>query len=102
MSAIELTSYEFPCQCQTMETQREGDELVFLYQLVQGHSDTSYACHTATTAGIPTKIVQRGAKVSSDTQCLCFLSSFIPVFKPYICIAQEKLKNTDPWCQSSL
>ena len=55
-----------------METQREGDELVFLYQLVQGQSDTSYACHTATTAGIPAEIVQRGAKVSSNSPCRCF------------------------------
>ena len=43
-----------------METQGERDELVFLYQLVQGQSDTSYAYHTATTAGIPAEIVQRG------------------------------------------
>ena len=48
---------------QTMETLQDGEELVFLYQLVPGHSDTSYACHIASTAGLSKEIVQRAAQV---------------------------------------
>ena len=47
-----------------METLQEGDELVFLYQLVPGHTDTSYACHVASMVGLPKEVVQRGAQVS--------------------------------------
>ncbi|KAL5486410.1 hypothetical protein EMCRGX_G018880 [Ephydatia muelleri] len=48
----------------TMDTLRDGDELVFLYQLVPGLSDISYACHIAAGVGLPTNIVQRAAEVS--------------------------------------
>ena len=46
-----------------METMQNGDELVFLYQLVDGYTNTSYACHIATLAGISSDIVQRGHEV---------------------------------------
>ena len=48
---------------QTMDTLRDGDELVFLYQLVPGLSDISYACHIAAGVGLPAHIVQRAAEV---------------------------------------
>ncbi len=38
-------------------------ELVFLYQLKEGSTNTSYACHIATIAGIPKEIVTRGNEV---------------------------------------
>jgi len=46
-----------------MEVLRDGCELVFLYQLVNGHSNSSFACHIASTAGLPQEIVDRGNEV---------------------------------------
>ncbi len=46
-----------------MDFIRDGEELVFLYQLVPGTSDTSYACHVALMAGLPKELVRRGAEV---------------------------------------
>ncbi|XP_060592976.1 mutS protein homolog 5-like [Ruditapes philippinarum] len=48
----------------TLETLHNGEELVFLYQLVEGHTSSSYACHVATQAGLPSTIVKRGTEVS--------------------------------------
>ncbi|XP_028412976.1 mutS protein homolog 5-like isoform X1 [Dendronephthya gigantea] len=48
---------------QTMETMQNGDELVFLYQLVDGYTNTSYACHIAALAGISSDLVQRGHEI---------------------------------------
>lgn len=51
-------------QCtQTMEVLQDGEELVFLYQLVEGKTDTSYACHIAAMMGLAPELVKRGAKV---------------------------------------
>ncbi len=46
-----------------METLHEGEELVFLYQLIQGSCDTSYAGHVAAIAGLPANIIKRGNQV---------------------------------------
>lgn len=46
-----------------METINDKDELVFLYQLIQGQSDTSHACHIAATVGVPQSIIQRASQV---------------------------------------
>ena len=46
-----------------MDTINDKGELVFLYQLVQGKSDTSHACHIAATVGIPPQIIERAEKV---------------------------------------
>ncbi|XP_065905616.1 mutS protein homolog 5-like [Dysidea avara] len=51
-------------QYQMMEVLRDGCELVFLYQLVNGHSNSSFACHIASMAGLPQEIVDRGSEVS--------------------------------------
>ena len=48
---------------QMMEVLRDGCELVFLYQLVNGHSNSSFACHIASMAGLPQEIVDRGNEV---------------------------------------
>ncbi|XP_046851108.1 mutS protein homolog 5-like [Xenia sp. Carnegie-2017] len=48
---------------QTMETMENGDELVFLYQLVDGYTKTSYACHIATLAGLPKHLVKRSYEI---------------------------------------
>jgi len=42
---------------------QDGEELVFLYQLVEGKTDTSYACHIAAMMGLASELVKRGAKV---------------------------------------
>ena len=47
-----------------METLQDKDELVFLYQLIPGHCDSSHACHIASLAGVPSEVVQRGVQVS--------------------------------------
>ena len=39
------------------------DELVFLYQLTDGYTNTSYACHVASLAGISSDLVKRGREV---------------------------------------
>jgi DNA mismatch repair protein MSH5 len=49
---------------QTMEVLEEGHELVFLYHLRDGQSDSSQACHIAASVGLPKDIVERGAEVS--------------------------------------
>lgn len=51
-------------QYQTMDFLRDGDELVFLYQLVEGVTNSSYACYIASQAELPADIVTRGKEVS--------------------------------------
>ena len=46
-----------------MEVLQEGDELVFLYQLTEGSTDSSLACQVAALTGTPHEIVSRGAEV---------------------------------------
>ena len=55
-----------------MEVLEEADELVFLYHLVDGKSDTSHACHIAASVGLPKEIVRRGAEVCEHVHaCVC-------------------------------
>jgi hypothetical protein len=58
---------------QTLETLHNGEELVFLYQLVEGHTSSSYACHVATQAGLPSTIVKRGTEV---VRCFYYIQAF--------------------------
>ena len=56
-----------------MEVMRDGEELIFLYQLIDGHANSSYACHVAALAGIPEELVKRGSEVSAAlivVQCI--------------------------------
>ncbi|KAM9298472.1 mutS protein homolog 5 [Morus bassanus] len=48
----------------TMETQQDGDELIFFYQIKQGTSTVSHAANIAALAGMPAKIIERGVEVS--------------------------------------
>ncbi|VDI65653.1 DNA mismatch repair protein MSH5 [Mytilus galloprovincialis] len=48
----------------TLETVHDGEELLFLYHLVAGHTNSSYASHIALQAGLPQEIVKRGTEVS--------------------------------------
>ena len=60
---IMISMVKICCFAQTMEVLREGEELVFLYQLIPGKSDTSYACHIAASVGLPKELVTRAAEV---------------------------------------
>ena len=48
---------------QTLETLHNGEELVFLYQLIEGHTSSSFACHVAAQVGLPQEVVKRGIEV---------------------------------------
>ena len=61
-----------------METLLQGEKLVFLYQLIQGTCDTSFACHVASLAGLPEDIVKRGSQVS-HTHCHTYLINILGV-----------------------
>ncbi|XP_067679638.1 mutS protein homolog 5-like [Haliotis asinina] len=49
----------------TLDTLHNGKELVFLYQIVEGHTTSSYASHIAAQAGLPQDVVNRGTQVST-------------------------------------
>ncbi|XP_013398574.1 mutS protein homolog 5 [Lingula anatina] len=49
---------------QTMDIVQNETELVFLYQLIDGSTNCSQACHIAAQAGLPKEIVSRGLEVS--------------------------------------
>ncbi|XP_073227555.1 mutS protein homolog 5-like isoform X2 [Porites lutea] len=51
-------------QYQTMEVMQEEEDLVFLYQLVDGHADSSFACHIASLAGVPDELIKRAHQVT--------------------------------------
>jgi len=53
----------------TLDVLQHEKELVFLYELKDGHTDTSYACHIASQAGLPEEIVKRGAEVNKTILC---------------------------------
>ena len=46
-----------------MDTMMDGEEVVFLHQLVDGITGKSHALHVATTAGLPAEVVQRSLQV---------------------------------------
>ncbi|XP_053143021.1 mutS protein homolog 5 [Hemicordylus capensis] len=48
----------------TMDTQQDGDELVFFYQIKEGVSTVSHAANIAALAGMPPKVIARGVQVS--------------------------------------
>ena len=48
---------------QTMQVIQEDEELVFLYQLVDGQADSSFACHIASLAGLPNELIKRAYQV---------------------------------------
>ncbi|XP_031553158.1 mutS protein homolog 5-like [Actinia tenebrosa] len=54
---------------QTTQVIEDGEELVFLYNLVDGYASSSYAGHIARLAGIPDDLVKRGAEVSEMVRC---------------------------------
>ena len=47
----------------TMEVMQEEEDLVFLYQLVDGHANSSFACHIASLAGVPDELIKRAHQV---------------------------------------
>ncbi|CAL1542302.1 unnamed protein product [Lymnaea stagnalis] len=49
----------------TLETVMNEGQLVFLYQIKEGHTSSSYACNIAAQVGMPASVIQRGNEVSS-------------------------------------
>ncbi|XP_071799824.1 mutS protein homolog 5-like isoform X1 [Asterias amurensis] len=49
---------------QTMEVLHNEDEMVFLYQLIEGHANYSYANYISAQAGLPEELLTRGKQVS--------------------------------------
>jgi DNA mismatch repair protein MSH5 len=47
-----------------MDTLQDKDELVFLYQLIQGSTGASYACQVAAAMGLPSAVIDRGTQVT--------------------------------------
>lgn len=47
----------------TMEVMQEEEDLVFLYQLVDGHANSSFACHIASLAGVPDELIKKAHQV---------------------------------------
>ncbi|XP_060085682.1 mutS protein homolog 5-like [Ylistrum balloti] len=47
----------------TMDTIHDEEELLFLYQLKEGHTSSSYASYIASQSGLPEEIVKRGVEV---------------------------------------
>nr|XP_006811330.1 PREDICTED: mutS protein homolog 5-like [Saccoglossus kowalevskii] len=50
---------------QTLEALQDGNDLVFLYQLIDGHATCSYAHHIAAVAGLPDKLIHRAKHVET-------------------------------------
>lgn len=46
-----------------METARKGTEFVFLYELVEGFIECSFAIHVANQVGLPENIIGRSYEV---------------------------------------
>ena len=46
-----------------MEVMQEEEDLVFLYQLVDGHANSSFACHIASLAGVPDELIKKAHQV---------------------------------------
>ena len=67
-----------------METISDKGELVFLYQLIQGRSDTSHACHIAATVGIPPHIIQRAEQVMCTLWIITFFFFFENILRRII------------------
>lgn len=61
---------------------QNGAELVFLYQLIDGYTNTSYACHIASLAGISSDLVKRGNEVCYMQSATVF-SLLTPPPPPY-------------------
>ena len=49
---------------QTLDIQMNGQEIVYLYQLKEGHRNSSYACNIADLVGVPDSIIHRGKEVN--------------------------------------
>jgi len=46
----------------------EGDQVVFLHQIVPGGADRSYGIHVAQLAGLPRDVINRANEVLSDLE----------------------------------
>jgi DNA mismatch repair protein MutS len=51
-----------------MDVLEEGDQVLFLRQVVRGGADRSYGIHVAQLAGIPPAIVRRAREILADLE----------------------------------
>jgi len=51
-----------------MGVKREGDRVVFLYNLLEGASESSFGVEVATMAGLPEKVIQRARSILRDLE----------------------------------
>jgi DNA mismatch repair protein MutS len=51
-----------------MEVREEGEQVIFLHQVVEGGADRSYGIHVAELAGLPRQVVVRARQVLSDLE----------------------------------
>ncbi len=49
-----------------MEVLHNEDEMVFLYQLIEGHANYSYANYISAQAGLPEELLTRGKQVKAE------------------------------------
>lgn len=52
----------------TMQTKESGGEIIFLYKVIEGVSESSFGLHVAKLAGIKPSIIQRAKKVLSQLE----------------------------------
>ena len=63
----------------TMSRCREwGEEIAFLYKIVEGSADKSYGLHVARLAGIPKQIIKRGKAIMANLESMPSISKAIP------------------------
>jgi DNA mismatch repair protein MutS len=51
-----------------MEVKEEGENVIFLHQVVAGSADRSYGIHVAELAGLPRQVVVRARQVLSELE----------------------------------
>ncbi|XP_004621345.2 mutS protein homolog 5 isoform X1 [Sorex araneus] len=76
-----------PVHYLTMETCKDGDDLVFFYQVCEGVASATHASHTAAQAGLPSKLIARGKEVSE------FICSGKPINPVKELLKEKQIEN---------
>ena len=64
-----------------------GDEVIFLYKVVEGATDKSYGIQVARLAGIPKKVIERAKVILNNLETEAVNSSGLPKFAPPASVA---------------
>ncbi|XP_055983524.1 mutS protein homolog 5 isoform X1 [Sorex fumeus] len=76
-----------PVHYLTMETCKDGNDLVFFYQVCEGVASATHASHTAAQAGLPSKLIARGKEVSE------FICSGKPINPVKELLKEKQIEN---------